>query len=435
MTITFIGHGYVGLVTACVFADFGNKVWVVGRTPEKIERLKKGDPIFYEPELEELLKKNLDAGRIHFTLDYKDSVGEADAIFIAVGTPPQETGEADLSTVFDVAEKIGKNLKKAKSDGSQGFTVVSCKSTVTIGTNKKIQKVIEEVKPDGAEFAVASCPEFLAQGSAVENTFHPDRVVIGSDSQRAIDILVDLHKSIDAPNIITDLASAELIKYTANAMLATKISFANLIAQFSDKAGANVEAVLDAVGIDRRIGRIFMNPGVGYGGSCFPKDVKALIQIGKSLGIDTALLEGVEKTNLDMRNNVIEKIVNNSKSKKIAILGLSFKPNTDDIREAPSVYIIKELLEKGFELSVYDPEARAKIESVFGDKLKYFDDAYSTLEGVDLLAILTEWNQFREIDLTKVKELMSEPVIIDGRNVIDPDEALKLGFNYMGVGR
>ena len=428
MTITFIGHGYVGLVTACVFADFGNKVWVVGRTPEKIERLKNGDPIFYEPELEKLLKKNLEAGRLHFTLDYKESVGESDAVFIAVGTPPQETGEADLSTVFDVAERIGQNLKKS-------LTVVSCKSTVTIGTNKKIEAIIEKVKPDDAEFAIASCPEFLAQGSAVDNTFHPDRVVIGSDSEKAIEVLQKLHSPIDAPNIITDLASAELIKYTANAMLATKISFANLIAQYSEKAGANVESVLDAVGIDRRIGRIFMNPGVGYGGSCFPKDVKALIQIGKSLGIDTSLLDGVEKTNYDMRENVVKKIVENSAEKKIAILGLSFKPNTDDIREAPSVYIIKDLLEKGFEINTYDPKARAKVESIFGDKIKYFDEPYGPLDGVSALVILTEWNEFKSLDLEKAKSLMKRHVIIDGRNILDPEVVRNLGFKYYGVGR
>ncbi len=427
MTITFIGHGYVGLVTAAVFADFGNKVWVVGRTPEKIERLKKGDPIFYEPELKELLKRNLDADRLHFTLDYKNSIGESDVVFIAVGTPPQASGAADLSTVFEVAEKIGKNLN--------GFTVVSCKSTVAIGTNEKIAEIIEKVKPEGAEFAIASVPEFLAQGTAIQNTFHPDRVVLGSDSQEAIDLLVELHKPIDAPNIITDLASAELIKYTANAMLATKISFANLIAQYSEKTGANVESVLDAVGIDKRIGRVFMNPGVGYGGSCFPKDVKALIQIGKSLNIDTSLLEGVEKVNLNMRENVIEKIIKNSKDKNIAILGLSFKPNTDDIREAPSVYIIRDLLERGFKINVYDPEAMEKVKQVFENKINYFEDPYAALNGISTMVILTEWNEFKELDMEKIKEQMGVRAIIDGRNIYDPEKIRSLGFNYIGVGR
>ncbi len=428
MTITFIGHGYVGLVTACVFADLGNKVWVVGRTPEKIEKLKKGDPLFYEPELKELLEKNLATGSIHFTLDYAESVGESDAVFIAVGTPPQESGAADLSTVFDVAEKIGRNLKK-------GFTVVSCKSTVTIGTNNKIAEIIDGVKPEGADYAIASVPEFLSQGTAVRNTFKPDRVVIGSDSQKAIDLMQELHKSIDAPNIITNLASAELIKYTANAMLATKISFANLIAQYSEKTGANVDQVLDAVGLDKRLGRVFMNPGVGYGGSCFPKDVKALIQIGKSLGIDTILLEGVDKTNIDMRLNVTGKIINNSAEKNIAILGLSFKPLTDDIREAPSVYVIKDLLEKGFTINVYDPKAMDKVKAVIGDKINYFDNPYDALKGASTLAVITEWDEFKNLDFEKAKSLMKNHVIIDGRNVLDPEKLKTLGFVYLGVGR
>ncbi len=428
MTITFIGHGYVGLVTACVFADLGNKVWVVGRTPEKIEKLKKGDPLFYEPELEELLQKNLSAGNIHFTLDYAESVGESDAIFIAVGTPPQESGAADLSTVFDVAEKIGKNLKK-------GFTVVSCKSTVTIGTNNKIAEIIDKVKPEGSEYAIASVPEFLSQGTAVKNTFQPDRVVIGSDSKQAIALMQELHRPITAPNIITNLASAELIKYTANAMLATKISFANLIAQYSEKTGADVDSVLDAVGLDKRLGRVFMNPGAGYGGSCFPKDVKALIQIGKSLGIDTILLEGVDKTNLDMRINVTDKIVKNSVEKNIAILGLSFKPLTDDIREAPSVYIIKDLLEKGFTINVYDPKAMDKVKAVIGDKINYFDNPYDVLGGVSSLAIITEWDEFKNLDFEKAKSLMKNHVIVDGRNVLDPDSMKNLGFTYIGVGK
>jgi len=428
MTIAFIGHGYVGLVTAAVFADFGNKVWVVGHTPEKIERLKKGDPIFYEPELQELLEKNIKEDRINFTLDFKKAVGESDVVFIAVGTPPQETGAADLSTVFKVAEEIGKNLKK-------GFTVVSCKSTVTIGTNKKIEEIINKVKPKDAEFAIASCPEFLSQGTAVLNTFKPDRVVIGSDSEKAIAVLTELHKPINAPIIITDLASAELIKYTANAMLSTKISFANLIALYCEKTGANVESVLDAVGIDKRIGRIFMNPGVGYGGSCFPKDVKALIQIGKSLGIDTILLDGVEKVNSNMRQMVIDKIVKNSPEKNITILGLSFKPNTDDIREAPSVYIIKDLLEKGFKINVYDPKAMSKIKGVFGDKISYFENPYDGLAGVSTLVVLTEWGEFKNLDLERVKKLMSGSVIIDGRNIYNPEKMRSIGFSYFGVGK
>ncbi len=428
MTIAFVGHGYVGLVTAAVFASLGNTVWVVGHTPEKIERLKKGDPIIYEPGLEELLKKNLQAGRIHFTLDYEEAVKSSDVVFIAVGTPPQNSGAADLSAVFAVAEEIGKHLKA-------GFTVVSCKSTVTIGTNKKVAEIIERVKPKDAEFAIASCPEFLSQGTAVGNTMNPDRVVIGSDSQQAIDLLLRLHEPIAASKIVTNLASAELIKYTANAMLSTKISFANLIALYSEKTGANVESVLDAVGLDKRIGRVFMNPGVGYGGSCFPKDTKALIQIGKSLGIDTMLLEGVDKVNYDARQNVLHKILDNMKEKHVAVWGLSFKPNTDDIREAPAIYIIEDLLKEGFMINVYDPEAMKKTKSVFQDRITYFDNPYDAIKDVSLLAVLTEWNEFKDPDLRKVKSLMKEPVIIDGRNIYDPQKMKALGFKYIGVGR
>ena len=429
MTITFIGHGYVGLVTACVFADFGNNVWVIGHTQEKIDRLKSGDPIIYEAGLKELLQKNLKANRLHFTLEYDKAVSESDIVFIAVGTPPSTTGAADLSAVFKVAEDIGTHLKK-------GFTVVSCKSTVTIGTNNKIANIIKSVKPKEADFAVASCPEFLSQGSAVQNTMHPDRVVIGSDSKEAISKLLELHKPIGGKRIVTNLASAELIKYTANAMLSTKISFANLIALYSEKTGADVEAVLDAVGLDKRIGRIFMNPGVGYGGSCFPKDTKALIQMGKMLGINTTLLEGVDGVNETARNNFVKKIEKNSNSNKnIAIWGLSFKPGTDDIREAPAVYIIKDLLTAGFTIHAYDPEAQEKVKHIFGDKIKYYDSPYLAVEGRSLLAVLTEWNEFKQIDLQRVKRLMKNPVVFDGRNIYQPEAMKKLGFRYFSVGR
>lgn len=428
MTITFIGHGYVGLVTATVFADLGNTVHVIGHTPEKIDRLKKGDPIIFEPGLEELLKKNIAAKRIHFTTEYEHSIGESDVVFIAVGTPPQTSGAADLSAVFTVAEKIGKHLKK-------GFTVVSCKSTVTIGTNDKVAETIRKVKPKGAEFAMASCPEFLSQGTALANTQHPDRVVIGSDSKRAIETMVELHKGIAAPNIITNLASAELIKYTANALLSTKISFANLVSFYSEKTGANVEEVLDAVGLDKRIGRIFMNPGIGYGGSCFPKDVKALIQIGKSLGIDTTLLDGVDSVNTEARENVLQKILDNAKGKKVALWGLSFKPNTDDIREAPAIYLIKDLLQKGFHVTAYDPEGMPKSKAVLKDTITFVDNPYDCVDGVDILVVVTEWNEFKQIDLKKVKKSMKGSVIVDGRNIYDPEKVKSLGFQYFGVGR
>lgn len=428
MTITIVGHGYVGLVSACVFADFGNTVYVVGHTLEKLERLKNGDPIIYEPGLKEVLEKNNKAGRLIFTTDYVESVSNSEIVFITVGTPPKENGEADLSVVLKVAEEIGKNL-------GDTFTVVSCKSTVPVGTNKKIEGIINKCKKSNVEFAVASCPEFLREGSALHDTFFADRVVIGSESQKAIDLLLKLHTPITGKKVVTDLASAELIKYTSNSVLAMKISFANLISFYCEKTGANVELVLDAVGLDQRIGRIFMDPGVGYGGSCFPKDVKALISTGKQIGISTQLLEAVDTINEDARINLLNKIVEKVKGKKIAIWGLSFKPNTDDIRFAPSVDIIRALLSKGYELSVYDQEGIPNIKKIFGDKLQYVDSAYDALPEVDALVILTDWNEFKNVDLHKVKKLMKKPLILDGRNIYDLQTMKELGFHYISTGR
>src|SRR3989344_319864 len=357
MTITFVGHGYVGLVTACVFADFGNDIWVIGHTPEKVEKLKNGDPLIYEPGLEELLKKNLDANRLHFTLDFDKAIPSSDIVFIAVGTPPNATGEADLSAVLNVAQHIGKNLKK-------GFTVVSCKSTVPVGTNLKVEKILNDTKPADAEFAVASCPEFLREGSAIGDTTSPDRVVIGSSSQKAVDILLEAHKPLTGSRMITDLASAEIIKYASNAMLATKISFANLISLYAEKTGGDIETIMEAVGSDNRIGHKFLYAGIGYGGSCFPKDVMALVSIGQQIGIDTSLLDAVEELNREVQNNFIEKVKNNVSGKNIAIWGLSFKPNTDDIRFAPALYIIKTLLQDGYKITAYDPAAMENVKKI-----------------------------------------------------------------------
>ncbi len=428
MTITIVGHGYVGLVSACVFADFGNTVYVVGHTPEKLERLKSGDPIIYEPGLKEVLEKNIKAGRLIFTTDFVASVPNSEIVFITVGTPPKENGEADLSTVLKVAEQIGKNISKR-------FTVISCKSTVPVGTNKIIEGIINKCKNKDAQFAVASCPEFLREGSALHDTFHADRVVIGSESQKAIDLLLKIHTPITGKKIVTDLASAELIKYTSNSVLAMKISFANLISFYCEKTGANVEYVLDAVGLDQRIGRIFMDPGVGYGGSCFPKDVKALISTGKHLDIDTQLLEAVDTINEKARTNLLDKILVQVKGKRIAIWGLSFKPNTDDIRFAPSADIIKALLEKGYILSVYDQEGMKNIQKMFGDKLTYAKSSYDALHNADALVILTDWNEFKNIDLSKVKKLMKQPLIFDGRNIYDLQTMKELGFTYISTGR
>ena len=428
MTITFIGHGYVGLVTACVFADFGNDVWVVGHTKEKIAKLKKGDPIIYEPGLKELLKKNQQARRLHFTLNFQEAIPKSDIVFITVGTPPKNNGEADLSAIFAVTREIAKYLKKS-------LTVVVCKSTVPVGTNKKVEAILLKHKPKEAGIAIVSCPEFLREGTAIYDTLNPDRVVIGSQSKKAITQLLELHKSLNGKRVITDLASAELIKYTSNAMLATKISFANLISFYCEKTGADVETVLDAVGIDKRIGRVFMDPGVGYGGSCLPKDVKALTQIGKNLKINTLFLEAVDEINLTSRKNLINKIISNAPGKKIAIWGLSFKPETDDIREAPSIDIINELLVKEFKIIAFDPAAGENIKKIFDKRINLVNNPYQALGGCDALVILTEWNEFKQIDLKKIKKLLKQPVVFDGRNIYSPEAMKKLGFKYFSIGR
>jgi len=431
MTVTFIGHGYVGLVTASVFADLGNTVWVVGRTKEKIESLKKGIAPFYEPGLSELLKRNVDAGRLLFTVDYKEAVIPSQIIFICVGTPPKATGEADLTEVFNASREIGKHI--------QGYKVISVKSTVPPGTNKKVSDIISEVKEQGSSFAMASVPEFLREGTAINDTLHPDRVVIGTTSERASDLLSELHKPIDGKVILCNVETAELIKYASNSMLSTKISFANAIGILSEKVGADVEKVLEGVGLDRRIGREFLYPGVGYGGSCFPKDVKALIAIAKSYGYDFSILTAVEEVNKEVKMNFVSKIHKHFdgklKGKTLAVFGLSFKPNTDDMREAPSLDIIKELLKKGVHIVAYDPVSMENAKTLLPKTVEYASSAYTAAHGADAVLILTEWNEFRQIDLVRLAKEMKERVLFDGRNVYDPQSVKDLGFTYYGVGR
>lgn len=428
MTITFIGHGYVGLVTACVFADFGNQVYVVGHTKEKLEKLKKGDPIIYEPGLEELLKKNLDASRLIFTDSFSESVTKSDVVFIAVGTPPSASGEADLSAVYNVALKIGQNLKI-------GYTVISCKSTVPVGTNLKVQEIINSVKKGDSEFDVASCPEFLREGTAISDTLIPDRVVIGTGSKKAADVLIQVHKPLPGERVLTDLASAEIIKYASNAMLATKIAFANLISLYAEKTGGDIETITKAVGADSRIGYKFLNAGIGYGGSCFPKDVMALNETGKKLQLDTSLLDAVEKINVQVRVNFIEKIKKHIKGKNLGVWGLSFKPNTDDIRFAPSLYIITELLKLGYNITAYDPVAIDNVKKILGNKINYSTDIYETTKEKDGLLIFTEWNEFKQANLNKIKSSLKNKVIVDGRNIYEAETLKSIGINYISVGR
>lgn len=431
MTISFIGHGYVGLVTATVFADLGNTVWVVGRTKEKIEKLRQGIATFYEPGLSELVKRNVDAGRLRFTLDYKEAVTPSEIIFIAVGTPPKPTGDADLTEVFNAAREIGKNLV--------GYKVVSVKSTVPPGTNKKVGEILNEVKPTGASFAIASCPEFLRQGQAVGDTFHPARVVIGTTSDRAQKMLIDLHKPIDTKLVLCNVETAELIKYAANSMLSVKISFANSLAVLSEKVGADVEKVLEGVGLDPRIGRSFLYPGVGYGGSCFPKDVKALIAIARDYKYDFSLLKATDAVNDEMRLFFVEKIKKHFngdlKGKKIGLLGLSFKPDTDDMRFAPSITIASALIKEGATVVAYDPVTIENAKKVMPKELQYATNPYEAAHDADAVVVVTEWNEFRQLDLVKLAKELKNRVLFDGRNIYDPQKMRDLGYMYYCVGR
>lgn len=432
MKITFVGHGYVGLVSATIFADLGNTVTVIGHTPETIKNLNQGVVHIYEPGLTELVKKNLEANRLNFTLDYT-SVKDADFVFIGVGTPSKENGEADLTTVLEVVEKIGKELL--------GYTVVVTKSTVPIGTNKKIKELIKSVKTPKAEFDVASCPEFLRQGSAISDTLYPDRIVIGSEKKRAEDLLIQLHKPLqensNCPYVLSNLETAEMIKYAANSFLAMKISFANSIAQLSEVTGADALRVLEGIGFDKRIGNYFLQPGPGYGGSCFPKDVKALISIANDFNYDFKLLKEVESVNHAAKRLIVEKaqkLLGDLDGKHIGILGLAFKPNTDDMRYAPSIEIIEWLKEKGAVIKAFDPKSMEKAKKIITG-IEYKDNIYSVAEGSDLLIVITDWNEFKELDLSKIKEAMKSPNIIDARNIYDASKMAALGFKYLGVGR
>lgn len=431
MVITFVGHGYVGLVTAAVFADLGNTVWVVGRTKEKIEKLKQGIAPFFEPGLAELVKRNVDAGRLIFTLSYKEAVTPSSIVFICVGTPPMPTGEANLTNVFEAAKSIAVELS--------GYKIVVTKSTVPPGTNQKVAEILRANKQPEATFDIASVPEFLREGTAISDTLHPERVVIGSTSEKAKELLSELHKPIGGKLVLTNVETAELIKYSSNSLLSTKISFANAIAFIAEKVGADVEHVLEGVGLDKRLGRSFLYPGVGYGGSCFPKDVKALIAIAGEKGYDFTLLKAVDEVNKQASEHFIQKIVthfnNDLKGKRIAVLGLSFKPNTDDMRDAPSVIIIDSLIQAGATVVAYDPVAMENSKRVLPESVVFAANPYEAADGADAVAVVTEWNEFRQLDLSSLAKKCKNPVLFDGRNVYDPTRVKQHGFVYYGVGR
>ena len=431
MKIAVVGTGYVGLVAGACLAENGNEVICVDKDQAKIETLWAGRMPIYEPGLEEMVKRNTAEKRLTFTTNLPEAVQASEIVFIAVGTPMGEDGSADLQHVLAVAHEIGKSINK--------YTVVVDKSTVPVGTAKKVKAAI--ASETSVPFAVVSNPEFLKQGAAIEDFMKPDRVVIGCDDEKAGDVMRAVYAPFTrtgAPIMVMDTPSAELCKYAANAMLATRISFMNEIANVCERVGANAEAVRKAVGSDRRIGPSFLFPGIGYGGSCFPKDVKAMLKSAADEGYDFQILHAVEAVNVAQKSVLFDKIqtqLGDLTGKTIAMWGLAFKPKTDDMREAPAITIIEKLLAAGASVRAYDPEATETAKRVFGDRITYCQHSYDALDGADALAVVTEWNEFREPDFKKIKQLLKSPVVFDGRNIYSPEQMRGLGFQYLSIGR
>jgi UDPglucose 6-dehydrogenase len=432
MHIAVIGTGYVGLVTGTCFAEFGVDVTCVDVDAEKIARLSEGVMPIYEPGLEQLVAKNTQADRLRFTTDIKSAVEQSLVIFIAVGTPPSEDGSADLSYIEEAARSIARYMN--------GYKVVVTKSTVPVGTGERVRSIIREHQPKRINFGVVSNPEFLREGAAINDFMRPDRVVIGSRDEEAIAIMRDLYRPlylIETPFVITSLEAAELTKYAANAFLATKISFINEIANLCERVGCDVHDVARAIGMDGRIGRKFLHPGPGFGGSCFPKDTRALISIARQYDYEPLIVNAVVEVNERQRAAMvpkIEKLVGDLNGKKIAVLGLSFKPETDDMREAPSIDIIRELIRRGASVIAYDPVAMPEAAKVLPD-IAYAEDEYAAVTGSDALVFVTEWNQFRALNMERIRSLMRTPKIADLRNIYEPEALRELGFDYVGVGR
>ena len=432
MKISCVGCGYVGLVAGTCLADMGNEVTCCDIDKSKINKLKRGVIPIYEPGLKDMFERNVKGKRLRFSSDMKDTIKKSDVIFITVGTPPGRSHEADLCAVESVAGQIGKNMKSYK--------LIVNKSTVPVGTAELVKKIVRKNQTEKFEFDVISNPEFLREGEAVKDFTNPDRIVIGTDSEKAEEIMMSIYRGIaraDKPVFITDIKSAEMIKYASNAMLATRISFMNEIAQLCEKVGADVKSVAKGVGLDNRIGPRFLQAGMGYGGSCFPKDVKALSELMKQNKVKDKLLSAVNTINEDQRKFIfqkIKKLISPLKGKSIAIWGLAFKPKTDDIREAPSIDIIRELQKSGAKIRAFDPVAKINAKKVLKG-ITFCSDPYSTVKGCDALLVATEWNEFRVLDFEHVKRLLKQPNIIDGRNIYEPDEMRKAGFNYLGVGR
>ncbi|MFN3532530.1 MAG: UDP-glucose dehydrogenase family protein [Candidatus Brocadia sp.] len=432
MRICCIGCGYVGLVAGTCLSDMGNDVICIDVDKNKINNLKKGIIPIYEPGLKDMLDRNARENRIRFSTNIKEGIQNSEIIFITVGTPPDANNCADISAIISVAEDIGRYMN--------GYKVIVNKSTAPVGTLEKIGKVIKSFQNKRAKYDLVSNPEFMREGEAIKDFTNPDRIVIGLQSEKAKRIMTSLYNGIaraDKPIMFTDIRSAELIKYASNAMLATRISFMNEMAQLCEKVGGDIKAIAKGIGLDSRIGPRFLQAGVGYGGSCFPKDVKALAEIMKSNGVGAKILTAVDEVNEQQKRSLIEKIkklLPVLKGKSIAIWGLAFKPKTDDMREAPSIVIIHQLQELGAKIMAFDPEAQETAKKILKD-VTYCNDPYLTVKGCDALVIVTEWNEFRDLDLKKVKRLIKHPNIIDGRNIYEPHEMEKLGFNYICVGR
>ena len=437
MKITIIGTGYVGLVSGACFAEFGVDVVCIDKDIDKINNLKNGKIPIFEPGLEDLVKKNSLAKRLHFDTELKRYLNKSDAIFIAVGTPSRRgDGHADLSYVYEVAREIAENLNN--------YSVIVNKSTVPVGTGKKVKEIIKKKNPE-LDFDIASNPEFLREGSAIDDFMRPDRVVIGSESDKAKKILKELYRPLyllETPILFTKTETAELIKYASNAFLATKITFINEISDLCEKVGANVNDISIGMGLDGRIGKKFLHPGPGYGGSCFPKDTLALVKTAKEYQSPLGLVEHVVSSNNVRKKNIYKKIEtafkNKLSGKTITILGLTFKPNTDDMRESPSIDLINALTSRKVNLNVFDPEGMDEAKKIFGKKfcnIFWHNEPYKSMKGSDALVILTEWNQFRALNFKKVKKLLNNPFVIDFRNIYNPKDMIKLGIKYFSLGR
>lgn len=431
--ICVIGTGYVGLTTGTCFADLGNDVTCVDVIESKIESLKRGEMPIYEPGLEEMVKRNYEAGRLRFTTDYTESVPNADFVFIAVGTPQGEDGGTDMRYVESATVAIAEHLA--------GNTIIVNKSTMPIGTGDWVTSMVNQHlngRADSVTFAVVSNPEFLAEGSAIQDFLTPDRVVLGSDRREAAEKVAELYKPLKAPIIITDLRSAEMIKYASNAMLATRVSFINEMSQICEAWGADVKVVAEGMGYDKRVGPSFLKAGIGYGGSCFPKDVKALAYMAEKANCHPQLLLAVMDINNDSRRFFVQKMertLGSVTNRTIGVWGLAFKPNTDDMREAPAVDIISALVRKGANVKAYDPIATKTAQRVLPGAVEYHDNPYTVAEGCDALLLLTEWNEFKQVDFDRVRNSMNKPYLFDGRNLYDPNEMTQQGFIYRSVGR